>query len=140
VNKDSLLGLAPLPIPAAPTVVEKTVEVWRGGKRVEVTFNEHEILEALNATEVAEGREPMQALPVSVRQEVTHSAAKKKECKECEKKKKAKAAAAAAAAAAKSPTIAPPRADSAAAPITRSNVVSQMLEVQVEAQQLGSGG
>ena len=57
VNKGSLLGLAPLPIPAQPAIVAKTVEVWRGGKRVELTFNESEILESLNATEVAEGRE-----------------------------------------------------------------------------------
>lgn len=92
IDRNALLGLEPQPTPAPAVVVQKRVEVWRNGKRAEMVFGADEILESINATAVAEGREPMKALPVSAPQ----SEGGKKPCKDCEKKKALKEAAEAA--------------------------------------------
>lgn len=154
VNWDTLLGLPPLPVAAEPTVIEKKAEVWRGGKRAEVTFAADEILEAINSTEVAEGREPMQVLPVSVQKACT-KAAGKKGCKSCGKNKAAdgKEAAARASAAgatqggvtAPAPTLAPSagnktgRHDAAGSAGRGSGVAGQVLKIRVETEQIAPG-
>ncbi|MCS7305808.1 MAG: Flp pilus assembly protein CpaB [Thermoguttaceae bacterium] len=75
IDRYALLGIErpqppapeePEPLPPEPVIVEHRVEVWKGGSRAEVVFGEEQILEALNATAVAEGREPMKALPISL--------------------------------------------------------------------------
>lgn len=98
VNPAELLGLSepePAPIAPIPQPEVRRAEIWRGGQRVEVTFNYPEIQEALNATAVAEGREPTRALPVGV----PTAAEQKSDCPECERKKAARRAAEAARAA-----------------------------------------
>jgi len=108
VDPFDLLGLPrikPVPEPVAEEVA-KTVQIWRGGKMEEVTFRGKEIQESLNATAVAEGREPTEVIPVSSTQP-----AKKKECKGCKKKAAKTAVTTAAAAAGDSgdvPTLARP--------------------------------
>jgi Flp pilus assembly protein CpaB len=72
VDRYALLGIEPPkpeepePLPPEPVVVEHRIEVWTGGSRAEVVFGEEQILEAMNATAVSEGREPMKALPISL--------------------------------------------------------------------------
>jgi pilus assembly protein CpaB len=164
VDRDTLLGLSPLPEPVEPVVVQRTVEVWHGGAKKEVVFYEGEILESINATAVAEGRPPMKTLPVSADQPNQGAqGGAKKPCKNCGKKKAAEAAKKAAEAAKAQealkaaedaarqavpgrpisnaqPTPAPaaPASDkSGANPKAggRSQVAGQVIEVQVEAEQ-----
>ncbi len=99
VDPIALLGLpriTPVPEPIVEPIA-KTVEVWRGGKREEVTFSGREIQESLNATAVAAGLEPTEVIPVSSSQSAS---SKKDDCPGCSKKEKAAKAAAARAAAA----------------------------------------
>ena len=110
VDPFDLLGLSrvtPVPEPVIEELA-KTVQIWRGGKMEEITFQGKEILESLNATAVAEGLEPTEVIPVSSAQ----AAKPKEECKDCKKKKDAKGAATARAAAggdnADRPTLARP--------------------------------
>ncbi len=94
IDRATLLGLPPLPTPAQPIVVSKRVEMYRGGARGEVVFGADEILESINATAVAEGREPMTALPIGTPQSASSEAGE--DCPDCEKKRaKAEAKAAA---------------------------------------------
>jgi len=96
VDRYALLGLQrpqppapeePEPLPPEPVVVEHRVEVWKGGSRSEVVFGEEQILEALNATAVSEGREPMQTLPISLPTgSGTQPIPTRKPCKNCGKR------------------------------------------------------
>jgi len=83
VSPSDLLGLAPLPIEPIPEVIEQKVQIWRGGKMHEVTFGAAQIREAMNATAVSEGREPLPAIPVNSQQPTPAE----KECKSCKKKR-----------------------------------------------------
>ena len=84
VDPFALLGLSPVEQIPEPAIEEiaKTVQIWRGGSMVEVTFGDKEIRESLSATAVAEGRDPTEVIPVSS----ARSAKPKKKCKDCEKK------------------------------------------------------
>ena len=132
VDPFDLLGLPRVkaPEPVAQEIA-KTVQIWRGGKMQEITFQGNQIRESLNATAVAAGLEPTAVIPVSSAQS---SESKKKECKSCKKKKDAKATAEARASAAGSnlgqPTLARPIG-------FESNSATSMITVPVEA---GSGG
>ena len=86
VNPFTLLGLSPIE-PVAEARIEKKAYIWRAGSMQEVTFGATEIREALNATAVAEGGEPMAALPIGY----DASKSSKKPCKNCDKKKAEKA-------------------------------------------------
>lgn len=96
VDRYALLGIErpkppepvePEPLPPEPVVVEHRVEVWKGGSRHEVVFGEEQILEALNATAVSEGREPMKALPISLPGGAsTQPIPTRKPCKSCGKR------------------------------------------------------
>jgi len=93
VDRYALLGIEPPkpeqpePLPPEPVVVEHRVEVWRGASRGEVVFGEEQILEALNATAVSEGREPMKALPISLPSgSVGQPIQTRKPCKSCGKR------------------------------------------------------
>lgn len=125
VNTLDLLGLPPLepavePVPEEPPV--KTAQIWRGGQMVEVSFGAAQIEEALNATAVAEGREPTET--VSDGTQKASPAGGKKGCKTCGKKKPGQ------------PTPAPAPAKPTAA-ATRGSRSGQVVQVQVEAQQTG---
>jgi pilus assembly protein CpaB len=132
VDPFDLLGLPRVkaPEPVAREIA-KTVQIWRGGKMQEITFQGNQIRESLNATAVAAGLEPTAVIPVS---SVQSSESKKKECKSCKKKKDAKATAEARASAAGSnlgqPTLARPIG-------FESKSATSMIAVPVEA---GSGG
>lgn len=122
VNTLDLLGLAPPQEAIEPIAEEepvKTVQIWRGGSMTEMTFGAETITESLNATAVAEGREPTESVPASARRPV---GSEKKDCKTCGKKAQAV------------PTKAPPK-PTAAAPAR--NVGQSVVQVQVEAHQLG---
>jgi pilus assembly protein CpaB len=123
VNTLDLLGLAPLPEAIQPIPEEeptKTVQIWRGGNMTELTFGAGPIAESLNATAVAEGREPTESVPTSALRPASKS--DDKECKTCGKKAHAE------------PTKAPPK-PTAAAPAR--NMGRSVVQVQVEAHQLG---
>lgn len=148
VNPLGLLGLSPItPEPFYPAPAQKTAQIWRGGAVTEVTFNSSAIQEALNATAVAEGREPTQAVPVSSQQ--TESG--KKPCTACEAKKAKRRAAMQ-----RRPTLAPATSEPTAAtpalpgldePSAQSTQAvpagygalstGQVLQVRVEAEQVG---
>jgi hypothetical protein len=122
VNTLDLLGLAPPqetiePIPEEPPT--KTAQIWRNGQMVEVTFESTAIEEALNATAVAEGREPTESVTTSAQKPASSA---KKGCKNCGKK------------AQNQPTRAPAK-PTAAAPA--SSAGRNVVQVQVEAHQLG---
>lgn len=162
IDRDTLLGLPPVAAPVEPVVIEKHIEVWRGGAKGEVVFGADEILESINATAVAEGREPMKVLPAST--PASSGPQGKKPCKDCDKKKAAaKAAEAAKKAATKEaveginaaeeatrqsvpgrpistpqPTPAPgPAGKTGAGRGTQPGLPGQTIEVQVEADQAG---
>ncbi len=122
VNTLDLLGLAPLQEPIEPLPEEeptKTVEIWRGGSMSATTFGASAIEEALNATAVAEGREPTDSVTTSAQRPASSP---KKGCKDCGKK------------AQRQPTKAPPQ-PTAAAPAR--NLGRSVVQVQVEALQAG---
>lgn len=128
VNTLDLLGLpAPKeiiePIPEEPPT--KTAQIWRGGQMVEVTFDASAITESLNATAVAEGREPTETVPVSSAKSGTAQGAKKGGCKTCGKKKSGQ-----------QPTAAPPK-PTASHRAGGGNDQGHVVQVQVEAQQVG---
>ncbi len=122
VNTLDLLGLAPPQEPIEPVPEEeptKTVQIWRGGSMTETTFGASAIEEALNATAVAEGREPIEGVKTSTQRPASTP---KKGCKTCGKK------------AQNQPTKAPAR-PTAAAPTQ--NLGRSVVQVPVEALQVG---
>ncbi|MHC4403740.1 MAG: Flp pilus assembly protein CpaB [Planctomycetota bacterium] len=94
VNPLALLGLSPLePIPEIEPVEvpdTRTVEIWRNGQMQTVTFGPSAIRESQNATAVAEGRKPMEFLPVSASQPTPAGKAQDDDCPGCEKNKTGK--------------------------------------------------
>lgn len=90
IDRYALLGISPPepeepePLPPEPVVVEHRVEVWRGSTRGEAVFGGDQILEAINATAVSEGREPMKVLPIST--PAGQPIQTRKPCKNCGKR------------------------------------------------------
>ncbi len=140
VNPLDLLGLSDLlPIPQPVPMVTRTMEIWRGGKLQQVQFTAPAIQESLNATAVAEGREPNAFIPVSS-QNATGTSVQSvpgatEECDSCDKKKAERAAKAAGSTAQNravdQPTIAPPQSYGG-------RPAGSMVSIQVEAEQTGS--
>jgi pilus assembly protein CpaB len=147
INPEVLLGLNPPAIEPVPQSVEKTAQIWRNGSVQEVTFDESQIREALNATAVAEGKSPLPSIPMAGPRDAAPTRPKT-DCKTCGNKKNKNRAAdrskgepTAAFPAAGQPTVAPAAhrpTPSITAGIDATSA-GQVIEIEVQSESGGAG-